>query len=192
MTISKRVTGGAAAQTASTDGLRRVTAPRLKRPLDGDRGVAGLDGLRRVTGALRLDGELHKRYHDATGVKFMSFYPGCIAESALFREAPKAFQVIFPLFQKYITKGYVSEEEAGKRLGQVVSEAQYGESGAYWRFGGESGTEIFKDEPGLFGVKDALGITETATKEVSDRVEGDEAAAKMLWELSEELVGLKA
>eukprot|EP00854_Cymbomonas_tetramitiformis_P024749 gene24749-30139_t len=116
--------------------------------------------------------------------------------------------VIFPLFQKYITKGYVSEEEAGKRLGQVVSEAQYGESGAYWRFGGESGTEIFKDEPGLFGVKDvvmliagaglcgehqdALGITETATKEVSDRVEGDEAAAKMLWELSEELVGLKA
>ena len=29
------------------------------------------------------------------------------------------FRTLFPPFQKYITKGYVSEVEAGKRLAQV-------------------------------------------------------------------------
>lgn len=30
--------------------------------------------------------ELHRRYHDSTGITFSSMYPGCIAETALFRE----------------------------------------------------------------------------------------------------------
>ena len=30
--------------------------------------------------------ELHRRYHVSTGVAFTSMYPGCIAETALFRQ----------------------------------------------------------------------------------------------------------
>jgi NAD(P)-dependent dehydrogenase (short-subunit alcohol dehydrogenase family) len=30
--------------------------------------------------------ELHRRYHGSTGVAFTSMYPGCIAETALFRQ----------------------------------------------------------------------------------------------------------
>lgn len=64
-------------------------------------------------------GEMHRRFHKDTGVTFASLYPGCIAETGLFREHYKAFRTLFPLFQKYITKGYVSEEDAGDRLAQV-------------------------------------------------------------------------
>ncbi len=61
----------------------------------------------------------HRRYHDSTGIVFSSLYPGCIAETGLFREHYSLFRTLFPPFQKYITKGYVSEEEAGNRLAQV-------------------------------------------------------------------------
>ena len=57
--------------------------------------------------------EMHRRYHDETGIVFNALYPGCVAESDLFRDAPKLFQTIFPFFQKNITGGYVSEEESG-------------------------------------------------------------------------------
>lgn len=50
----------------------------------------------------------------------------CIASSGLFRSHYGLFKTLFPLFQKYITKGYVSEEEAGKRLAQVRLLAQIG------------------------------------------------------------------
>lgn len=63
--------------------------------------------------------ELHRRLHDSTGVTFSSLYPGCIAETGLFRNHIPLFRTLFPPFQKYITKGYVSEDEAGKRLAQV-------------------------------------------------------------------------
>ncbi|CAI0460960.1 unnamed protein product, partial [Linum tenue] len=63
--------------------------------------------------------EFHRRYHEETGVTFSSLYPGCIAETGLLREHVPLFRLLFPPFQKYITKGYVSEEEAGKRLAQV-------------------------------------------------------------------------
>ena len=46
---------------------------------------------------------------------------GCIAETGLFREHYKLFRTLFPPFQKYITKGYVSEKDAGDRLAQVCS-----------------------------------------------------------------------
>ena len=50
---------------------------------------------------------------------FASLYPGCIASSGLFRNHVPLFRYLFPRFQKNITKGFVSEEEAGKRLMQV-------------------------------------------------------------------------
>ena len=58
-------------------------------------------------------------FHDETGITFSSMYPGCIAETALFREKRDWFRKIFPLFMKYVTGGYVSEVEAGERLAQV-------------------------------------------------------------------------
>ncbi|MEE4299929.1 MAG: protochlorophyllide reductase, partial [Pseudomonadales bacterium] len=45
--------------------------------------------------------ELHRRHHDETGVVFSTVYPGCVADTALFRDTPPLFQRIFPLFQKY-------------------------------------------------------------------------------------------
>lgn len=63
--------------------------------------------------------EMHKRFHDKTGVTFASLYPGCIAETGLFREHYSLFRTLFPPFQKYITKGYVSIPDAGQRLAQV-------------------------------------------------------------------------
>lgn len=64
--------------------------------------------------------EFHRWYHEETGITFASLYPGCIATTGLFREHPPLFRLLFPPFQKYITKGFVSEEEAGKRLAQVL------------------------------------------------------------------------
>ena len=49
---------------------------------------------------------------------FNSIYPGCIAETNLFREKRQWFRDIFPRFMKVIG-AYVSEEEAGRRLAQV-------------------------------------------------------------------------
>jgi protochlorophyllide reductase len=62
--------------------------------------------------------EMNKRFGGGK-VLFSSLYPGCIAETGLFRNHVPVFQKLFPVFQKYVTKGYVSEEEAGKRLAQV-------------------------------------------------------------------------
>ncbi|KAJ9671699.1 hypothetical protein PVL29_025421 [Vitis rotundifolia] len=63
--------------------------------------------------------EFHRRYHEDTGITFASLYPGCIATTGLFREHIPLFRLLFPPFQKFITKGFVSEEESGKRLAQV-------------------------------------------------------------------------
>jgi len=38
--------------------------------------------------------ELHRRYHDDTGIVFSSMYPGCIAETALFREKRTWFRKV--------------------------------------------------------------------------------------------------
>jgi hypothetical protein len=64
--------------------------------------------------------EMHERWHEKTGVTFASLYPGCIAETGLFRDHYKLFKTLFPPFQKYITKGYVSIPDAGQRLAQVL------------------------------------------------------------------------
>ncbi|CAL1406609.1 unnamed protein product [Linum trigynum] len=112
--------------------------------------------------------EFHRRYHEETGVAFASLYPGCIAETGLFREHVPLFRLLFPPFQKYITKGYVSEEEAGKRLAQVVSEPYLTKSGVYWSWN-----------------KNSSSFENQLSEEASDAEK-----AKKLWEVSEKLVGL--
>ncbi|KZV52218.1 Protochlorophyllide oxidoreductase C, C,PORC [Dorcoceras hygrometricum] len=112
--------------------------------------------------------EFHRRYHEETGITFASLYPGCIAETGLFREHIPLFRILFPPFQKYITKGYVSEAEAGKRLAQVVSDPSLSKSGVYWSWNNNSSS-----------------FENTLSKEASNA----EKASK-LWEISEKLVGL--
>ncbi len=45
--------------------------------------------------------ELHRRFHESTGIVFNTLYPGCVADTPLFRYAPAAFRTIFPWFQKH-------------------------------------------------------------------------------------------
>ena len=116
--------------------------------------------------------ELHRRYHQSSGVVFSSLYPGCVADTPLFRNHYPLFQKIFPLFQKNITKGYVSQALAGDRVAQVAADAGFQESGAYYSWGN-------RQQPNR----------KSFVQEVSNEAL-DEAKAKKLWDLSSELVGL--
>lgn len=79
--------------------------------------------------------ELHRRHHASTGIIFSTLYPGCVADTALFRDTPVMFRTMFPWFQKHITKGYVTQEQAGDRLAQVVVDDAFAESGLHWSWG---------------------------------------------------------
>lgn len=116
--------------------------------------------------------ELHRRYHDSTGITFSSLYPGCVADTPLFRNSYPLFQKVFPWFQKNITGGYVSQELAGERVAQVLADAAFNQSGVHWSWGNrqKKGRQSFVQE-----------LSEKAT---------DDATAKRLWELSAKLVGL--
>ncbi|AMW27425.1 protochlorophyllide reductase [Arthrospira platensis] len=116
--------------------------------------------------------ELHRRYHEETGITFTSLYPGCVADTPLFRNHYPLFQKIFPIFQKYITKGYVSQELAGERVAAVVLDEEYRQSGAYWSWGNrqKKGRQSF-------------------VQRVSPQARDEERAEKM-WNLSLKLVEL--
>lgn len=116
--------------------------------------------------------ELHRRYHQSHGITFSSLYPGCVATTALFRDHYPLFQKIFPIFQKYITGGYVSEEEAGDRVAEVVTDAAYSQSGAYWSWGNRQ-------------KKNRKSFVQEVSNEASDDEKGER-----LWDLSAKLVGL--
>ncbi|NJP09247.1 MAG: protochlorophyllide reductase [Leptolyngbyaceae cyanobacterium RU_5_1] len=115
--------------------------------------------------------ELHRRYQ-ATGITFSSLYPGCVAETPLFRNHYPLFQKLFPLFQKHITGGYVSQETAGERVAAVVADPEFKQSGAYWSWGNrqKEGREAF-------------------VQKVSPQAR-DDAKSERMWNLSERLVGL--
>jgi protochlorophyllide reductase len=115
--------------------------------------------------------ELHRRYHEPTGIVFNTLYPGCVADTPLFRNSYPLFQKIFPWFQKNITGGYVSQELAGERVAQVVADPEFQQSGVHWSWGNrqQAGREGF-------------------VQELSDKA-SDDKAVKM-WELSEKLVEL--
>lgn len=116
--------------------------------------------------------ELHKRYHDSTGIIFSSLYPGCVADTPLFRNHYPLFQKLFPLFQKYITGGYVSQEVAGERVAAVVADPEFKQSGAYWSWGNRQ-------------KKDRQAFVQRVSKQARD----DEKAERM-WETSAKLVGI--
>jgi protochlorophyllide reductase len=116
--------------------------------------------------------ELHRRYHDETGISFGSLYPGCVADTPLFRNHFKAFQSIFPWFQKNITGGYVTQQLAGERVADTVTDPELKESGMYWSWGN-------RQKPGR----------RSFAQEVSNEAL-DDAKARKLWDLSARLVGL--
>lgn len=116
--------------------------------------------------------ELHRRYQDSTGICFTSLYPGCVADTPLFRNHYPLFQRIFPWFQKNITGGYVSQELAGDRLAQVVTDPDYKQSGAYWSWGNRQKQD-----------------RQSFVQRVSPQARDDEKGERM-WNLSLKLVGL--
>ncbi|XP_058217984.1 protochlorophyllide reductase, chloroplastic isoform X3 [Rhododendron vialii] len=171
--------------TGNTNTLAGNVPPKAN--LGDLRGLAG--GLNGINGSPMIDGgdfdgaksykdskvcnmltmqEFHRRYHEETGITFASLYPGCIATTGLFREHIPLFRLLFPPFQKYITKGYVYEDEAGKRLAQVVSDLSLTKSGVYWSWN-----------------KSSASFENQLAEEASNPEK-----ARRLWEISEKLVGL--
>ena len=120
--------------------------------------------------------ELDRRFgtgaaNASTGIIFSSLYPGCVADSPLFRNTPPLFQKIFPWFQKNITKGYVTQDLAGDRTAQVVADPGFNQSGVHWSWGNrqQEGRQAF----------------------VQELAQGsDDAKASRMWDISMKLVGL--
>jgi len=132
--------------------------------------------------------ELHRRYHDSTGIIFSSMYPGCIAETALFREKRTWFRKAFPWFMKYVTGGYVSMEEAGDRLAQVIDDKQCSKSNVYWSWnGGAQSVGRWSEDGKPKGAGGAGG--EIFENEQSDAVRDLDTSIDM-WDLSVKAVGL--
>jgi len=119
---------------------------------------------------MMMNREFHRRYHASTGAVFNTLYPGCVADTALFRDTPQLFQTIFPWFQKNITKGYVSQQLAGERVAQVVIDPEFAESGVHWSWGN-------RQQPGRAAFAQRL----------SDKASSQERAT-LLWELSDSLI----
>jgi protochlorophyllide reductase len=119
-----------------------------------------------------MNRELHRRFHAETGIVFNTLYPGCVADTPLFRHAPAAFRTIFPWFQKNITKGYVSQPLAGERTAQVVADKGFEASGVHWSWGNrqKEGREAF-------------------SQPLSARA-SDAARNARLWDLTAKLTGL--
>ncbi|PZN94637.1 MAG: protochlorophyllide oxidoreductase [Alphaproteobacteria bacterium] len=118
--------------------------------------------------------ELHRRFHADTGIVFATLYPGCVAETPLFRHAPPLFRKIFPWFQKNITRGYVSQPLSGERVAQVVADPAFTASGVHWSWGNRqrAGREAF-------------------SQPLSAKA-NDQARAARLWDLTAKLTGLEA
>lgn len=116
--------------------------------------------------------ELDRRYHASTGITFSSLYPGCVADTPLFRNHYPLFQKIFPWFQKNITGGYVSQELSGERVAMVVADPEYRQSGAYWSWGNRQ-------------KKDGKSFVQKVSPQARDDEKGE-----LMWETSSKLVGL--
>jgi len=141
--------------------------------------------------------ELHRRYHDSTGITFCSMYPGCIAETNLFREKREWFRKIFPVFMKYVTGGYVGEAEAGERLAQVVNDPRCTKSGVYWSWNGNAqqvGTMKMRKDDETGKVKWEVGGAGGAGGDIFENQWSNEvtnqAKSSKAWDLSLRAVGL--
>ena len=78
--------------------------------------------------------ELSKRYPKEK-IIINSLYPGCVADTNLFRDTPLLFRILFPIFQKLITGGYVSQRLAGERVAQIATYKEYAKPAVHWSWG---------------------------------------------------------
>ncbi|GMH44124.1 hypothetical protein BSKO_12058 [Bryopsis sp. KO-2023] len=125
--------------------------------------------------------ELNDRF-GSEGVVFSSLYPGCIADTPLFRNHNSFFQWSFPILQKNLTKGYVSQSLAGERLASLVKDPGFDVPGAYWSWK-QGGDDLYDN----FNADDSEGAyVNEPSEEVSDK-----AKAVRLWDLSMKAVGLE-
>ena len=115
--------------------------------------------------------ELSKRFSPDKLIS-NSLYPGCVAKTKLFRNTPWIFRVLFPLFQKFITGGYVSERLAGRRVALVATNEEYARTGVHWSWGNrqKSGNKVF-------------------SQKLSQRII-DPNTSSRVWKLTKKLVGL--
>ena len=115
--------------------------------------------------------ELARRYSSDKLIS-NSLYPGCVANTKLFRDTPWIFRILFPLFQKFITKGFVSERLAGERVASVATSNDFSQTGAHWSWGNrqKSGRKVF-------------------VQKLSQRIINPSISNKT-WELSKKLVDL--
>jgi hypothetical protein len=71
-------------------------------------------------------------------VTSVAIFPGCVANSNLFREKRGWFRYIFfPILQKYIARQYVPNDGAGRRVAEVAPQGQFPDSGWYYQWRGK-------------------------------------------------------
>ena len=115
--------------------------------------------------------ELSKRYSKER-IIINSLYPGCVADTKLFRDTPWLFRILFPIFQKFITKGYVSQRLAGERVARVATLKEYAKPSVHWSWGN----------------RQKLG-RKAFSQKLSKRII-DSNISKQTYELTRKLVGL--
>ena len=115
--------------------------------------------------------ELAKRYSSEKLI-CNSLYPGCVANSKLFRNTPWIFRLLFPLFQKFITGGFVSERLAGERVSLIATSKDFSKSGVHWSWGNRQRSG-------------RRGFSQKLSKRIVDS-----SISQKTWELSMRLVGL--
>jgi len=127
--------------------------------------------------------ELNKRYGER-GIVVNAMFPGCIAESPLFRQKRDWFRWLFPLFQKYVTKQFVEEEEAGKRIADVICKDELAVGGAYWKWNAKSGVDA------EFELTDRNSVPAANVVRIPGEAL-DEIIAEQVWDLSAALTGVQ-
>merc|ERR1712174_13413 len=112
---------------------------------------------------------------------------GCLyggRQTILWRQSVQRLQSM-----KYVTGGYVGEDEAGERLAQVIDDPKCTKSGVYWSWNGKANTVGRWSKDGKpTGAGGSGG--EIFENEQSDAVR-DPLMSRKVWEYSAKLVGLK-
>jgi len=134
--------------------------------------------------------ELHRRYNQSTGITFTSMYPGCIADTPLFRQKRGWFRWFFPIFMKYVTGGYVGIDEAGERLRACVTDPETAKSGVYWSWNGGA-RSVGKYDGAAKEVRGAGGAGGELFENAPSDAVRDPVMGAMLWDLSAEVCGIK-
>jgi len=128
--------------------------------------------------------EMNKRFAESRGIIVNAMFPGCIAESPLFRQKRGWFRWLFPLFQKYVTKQFVEEKEAGRRIADCIDVEELGVGGAYWKWNAKSGIDA------EFELTDETSTPAANVVRIPSEAL-DEVIAEQVWDLSCGLTGVQ-